>query len=1077
MKTVKKKIFPGLNRAGLMFVLILFMGTDLLAQFTGYPIRNYTPREYNGFTQNWTCVQDKRGVMYFGNSSNILEYDGKSWNKIPVSKAVAVRSMAIDTAGVIYVGSVGDFGFLAPTQNGGLVYQSLSENLPANQKQFGDVWGIHRYENSIIFQTSENIFVYENGKLRNIAPTTSFSSISYTVRGNFYVRQRRVGLMKLKNDKLTMVGEGEELFDTPILSMINYGKEEDEKSLILSGDNGFYLLDEKKGTIDHLENSTEKFLVSAGVLGMKWLNDSTIYINSRIGLIFLNDKLVLQKVINKTDGLNDETIADMFVDCQKELWLPTNNGISRISINAPLYYYNTSCGFNGSIQAITIFDKKLFLGTTLGMFYAELYDQNEKVPARQLSFFPVKGTFFEAWNFDNYKDELLSATSDGVFYVNDNFFVERVSRAYANDVSRSVQNDAIVYVSEKEGLRLMERTAKGKYKELHFFSMPAEDIHTAQEFKDASVPEGHTQLWLGTRSKGMLRLVFDKDYNYKLSRYESFNELVREQVQTVIDNGKIYFWTSKGTYAYDASLDDGKKNCFVPATLNTYPKDNNGVHGIYWDTISNLGKKAKFAILSMDESPYTFYRNNDDILWIGLTNELVRFNGSRERNYATPYNALIRKVILGNDSVLFSGAYSELRNGERVVSLKQSEDRIYRLPYEYNNLTFQYAAPFFEREEKTDYSYKLIGFDTAWSDWSVNTIKQYTNLFEGEYTFAVKANNVYGFDSEIAEYKFIILAPWYRTISAYIVYFIGFILLIFILVKISVRRLTKAKELLERMVAERTAEVVKQKEELQEKNALIEIAYDDIKSSINYAKRIQESILPLKTEIQETLTQSFVLFKPRDVVSGDFYWFTTRKNKKIIACVDCTGHGVPGAFMSMIGTAFLNEIVNEKQITKPSDILNLLHERVRQSLKQDLKNSETRDGMDISICSINETNTVLEYAGANRALYLVRNGKLIETKADKQAIGGDQMEQDRRFSNHEIKLQQGDTIYMSTDGYADQFGGEKGKKFMVKRFQETLLEMQHLTLDEQGQLLKRIIEKWQGKTEQIDDILVIGIRI
>jgi serine phosphatase RsbU (regulator of sigma subunit) len=264
-------------------------------------------------------------------------------------------------------------------------------------------------------------------------------------------------------------------------------------------------------------------------------------------------------------------------------------------------------------------------------------------------------------------------------------------------------------------------------------------------------------------------------------------------------------------------------------------------------------------------------------------------------------------------------------------------------------------------------------------------------------------------------------------------------------------------------------EVIHQKEVIEHKNK-------EITDSINYAKRIQESILPLKTEIQETFPQSFVLFKPRDVVSGDFYWCDVKNNKKVVACVDCTGHGVPGAFMSMIGNTLLNEIINEKGITTPSEILTLLHERVRQSLKQD-KNSETRDGMDISVCVINDKNTTLEYAGANRSVYIVRNGKLEELKADKQSIGGDQAEENRIFSNNEFVLQAGDTIYMSTDGYADQFGGEKGKKFMVKRYQEMLLEMQHLTMDEQGQLAKRIIEKWQGKIEQVDDILVIGIRV
>lgn len=265
-------------------------------------------------------------------------------------------------------------------------------------------------------------------------------------------------------------------------------------------------------------------------------------------------------------------------------------------------------------------------------------------------------------------------------------------------------------------------------------------------------------------------------------------------------------------------------------------------------------------------------------------------------------------------------------------------------------------------------------------------------------------------------------------------------------------------------------EILLQKEVIEHKNK-------EITDSINYAKRIQESILPIRTEIQNSFVESFVFFKPRDVVSGDFYWFTQHKNKKIIACVDCTGHGVPGAFMSMIGNTLLNEIVNEKGIVKPSEILNLLHERVRQSLKQDLENSETRDGMDIAICVFDEKNSKLEYAGANRPLYFVRNNKLEEIKANKQPIGGDKIEEDRKFTNHKLPLQPNDSIYLLTDGYADQFGGEKGKKFMVKRFHQTLLDIQTLSMIKQGEALKQIIETWQGSIEQVDDILVMGIKI
>jgi serine phosphatase RsbU (regulator of sigma subunit) len=272
-------------------------------------------------------------------------------------------------------------------------------------------------------------------------------------------------------------------------------------------------------------------------------------------------------------------------------------------------------------------------------------------------------------------------------------------------------------------------------------------------------------------------------------------------------------------------------------------------------------------------------------------------------------------------------------------------------------------------------------------------------------------------------------------------------------------------------------EIMHQKDELQEKGAIIEIAYNDIKSSINYAKRIQEAILPIKDEIKRSFPESFVLFKPRDVVSGDFYWFANHSERNIIACVDCTGHGVPGAFMSMIGNTLLNEIVNEKGITKPSEILDLLHIRVRQSLKQNMENTETRDGMDIAICSVDTKNNILYYAGANRPIYIVRENKLDEIKPNKMSIGGDQMEEDRSFTNHEIDIKKSDTVYLSTDGYADQFGGERGKKFMVKRFQEELLEIQNLKMEQQGEFLKTTIENWQGDLEQVDDILVIGIKI
>ncbi len=270
--------------------------------------------------------------------------------------------------------------------------------------------------------------------------------------------------------------------------------------------------------------------------------------------------------------------------------------------------------------------------------------------------------------------------------------------------------------------------------------------------------------------------------------------------------------------------------------------------------------------------------------------------------------------------------------------------------------------------------------------------------------------------------------------------------------------------------------VHKEKERINIIKQEIERKHQEIVDSVTYAQRIQEAILPARTEINQVVPLNLIMFKPRDIVSGDFYWFSQKGEESILACVDCTGHGVPGAFMSMIGNTLLNQIVNERDIVQPNLILNELNKEITSALKQDAAGSDSRDGMDISIISVNANKNQLQYAGANRPLYFVRANELIETKANKVAIGGHMQEEEKNFTNHVFDLQKGDTIYLSSDGYADQFS-PNDKKLMTKKFKEILLSIQQLSMPEQEKFLAQYIDEWRGIMEQTDDVLVIGVRV
>ena len=476
-------------------------------------------------------------------------------------------------------------------------------------------------------------------------------------------------------------------------------------------------------------------------------------------------------------------------------------------------------------------------------------------------------------------------------------------------------------------------------------------------------------------------------------------------------------------------------------------------------TVKFFGEKE--GLRGTEVSQHCLYIDQSNLLWMGTENGLIRYNPVFDYVNDKPPLLQIKSIRLNYQSVDWS-TYVDSVDGRTLLPFNPV------LSYRENHLTFDFQAL---TTDAVQYQFMLEGLDDDWSPWTTSTSASYPNIPSGKtYTFKLKAVNSDGFETkDIISYTFTIEPPFWQTWWFYtlcvVVVLIGFVSFI----RWRTSRLELEKKVLAEKVEERT-------QELQLANTQLSVAYNDITDSINYAKRIQQAMLPPSREIEKVLPDHFIFFKPRDIVSGDFYWFFQKENRTFIAAIDCTGHGVPGAFMSIIGNSLLNEIMNETDLIDPASIMNMLREKLIVALRQQGSEAESKDGMDMVLCCIDKSKNVVTFAGANNPLYHFSGETFTEYKGDKFPIGvyaGDV----RSFTNKEIAYQKGDVVYLISDGYPDQFGGPAGKKFMYTRFKQFLAEIKHSQMNSQLSTISSRFDDWKGMNEQVDDVLVIGIRL
>ncbi|MFZ5940484.1 MAG: SpoIIE family protein phosphatase [Bacteroidota bacterium] len=440
--------------------------------------------------------------------------------------------------------------------------------------------------------------------------------------------------------------------------------------------------------------------------------------------------------------------------------------------------------------------------------------------------------------------------------------------------------------------------------------------------------------------------------------------------------------------------------------------------------------------------------------------EIVRFD---ERSFldnpVTP--AVLTRLAVNREPV----CREELSNTDSVLIFKAGAERI----------TFRLATGDPGIAASASFMYRMTGFDPDWMIAGRSGEVNYTSLPAGSYTFEFVTQNKDGIWGMPSKIRLKVLPPWWETKLAIVLYVVFTTLFVTLIIRFREKKLKEDKRRLEAAVKERTAEIEKQKEEIACQRDLISAQKKDLTDSINYASRIQTALIPGKELVTSLVPDNFILYRPRDIVSGDFYWASKKGEQVIMVAADCTGHGVPGSLLSMLGITFLEDIVQIEGITSPGKILDRLRERMIKALRQSGKDTVMKDGMDIVVVSISLDVKAVHFAGAKNPLYLVRQDQLLEIKGDSFPVAiSDRM---LPFSEHRFELGKGDLIYLFSDGFADQFGGQKEKKFKYKRFRDLLYSLKDLPMSEQRALVEKAFDEWKGEIEQIDDVLVIGIRL
>ncbi|WP_343636506.1 two-component regulator propeller domain-containing protein [Fluviicola sp.] len=1056
-----------LNRISLAGLLVFGIIQTLSAQL--YNIKSYT--DDNGLAQNYvySMSQNENGFLLIGTGDGFNVFEGDKFKTFTVKNGLAENFVTAHA-------TFGKKTIIGHFQGGITIYENNRfkkikktelENVKVNgfvQDKNGDILIYTQGKGLFKFNQKKQLIPLENPLANGI------NQVEYD-HANDYLIGTSDGLVVMNYDNLKNPREiesPEELKYKTISRIVKGNKQGSLFWIGVEGEGVYGII--RKGRSYRIVSffGPEKLGITEGrMTSMICDRENNLWLGflgegiRRITFTGSDKNSFFIKKIDAANGIDNLNIQQIFQDNEGNMWFGTFGGGLYLKTIQPFVYYNEKNGLkNTNIRAVTTVENNVvWLGSEKGLCSYNLVNNEITV-------------FNKSNGFINDEVTCLRKGYNGILWIgtknSGTFTYDLSTRKFAHfskehglrlNCINSIDQTAygIVYIGTTDGLYICD-TKKNTQKWLTTLEGL---MHN--NVRDLFV-DSQNRLWIGSPGT--------PPYHYKNGKFKAYKDIEGLKNYKIVsyaeDRGGAVWIATEGDGVF--RFKDGKfKNFTISNGLKS-----NYIYGILYDggetiwlthkdgmtKLNTLTFKAAIVdkgrgnLKFRENNTNSFYRENNT-LFFGTTSGLIV--------YSNPVNGAGQLALTSICDITFDGKSAF---GNNPISLK----------YKRYNVTVRYKGIAFSDQRSVEYKYRLIGLDDSWRSTS-NDFVDFPKLDDGTYTFELLASNPQGtWTKKPVKITFEIRSPYWKQWWFYVLLAAVFFLIVWLVIRVRINALREAKLKLEKIVARKTRELQEEKDVIEQIKDELQDKNKNITDSINYALRIQKAILPDEGIIKNNFPDSTIFYQPRDIVSGDFYWFAENEKYSYYAMVDCTGHGIPGAFMSLIGSTLLNEIVTIYKLETPAEILLQLHKMIIKTLKQD-QNPNSRDGMDMILCRFDKKSSQVMFSSAGRPLFHVSEGKLETYRGLSFSIGGSYDYLDKNFLNQEITTKKGDLLIMFSDGYSDQFGEAIPKKFSTKRVKKLCEQMTDLPADHRNKLIEKTFFSWKGDAEQIDDVLFITVKI